>query len=154
MKNACFFPATSRIEGSSDDAKNSASSSCFTSSDACVILNVPRGWAVSSIHQQSQQDRRFARRSNAALDVYLSGEAKSGRGITRNISRRGVFVQTNWRGFLLGARVDLTFVLKEPRVIKLRRFRAIVTRRSAGGLGLKFCAAPRLQRLEDHFSAG
>lgn len=104
---------------------------------------------MSSIHKRSEQDRRIARRNNAALNVYLSGESKSGRGTTRNISRRGVFVQTNWRGFLLGARVDLTFVLKEPRIIKLRRYAAIVTRRSAGGLGLKFCTAPHLQRLEN-----
>lgn len=104
---------------------------------------------MSKTNHKSEQERRLARRNGARLSVYLSGESKSGRGITRDISRQGVFVQTNWRGFFLGARVDLTFVLKESSFIKLRRYAAIVIRRSAGGLGLRFCTAPHLQRLQN-----
>lgn len=109
---------------------------------------------MSKINEKTGQERRFARRSNAVLSVYLSGDSKSGRGTTRDISRRGVFVHTNGRGYFLGARVVLTFVLKECRVIKLRRYAAIVTRRSAGGLGLKFCGAGHLQRLVNSSASG
>ena len=117
----------------------------WLSAGLCAVLStrVPGERFMSRTSEQLEQDRRFARRSSAALSVYLSGESKSGRGTTRDISRRGVFVQTNGRGYFPGARVVLTFVLKECRVIKLRRYSAIVTRRSAGGVGLKFCGAGR-----------
>ena len=99
-------------------------------------------------HLELYGDRRQAKRDRAAVKVYLLGELWSRRGKTRNISRRGVFVETDWQGFFLGTRVDLTFVQKESGVIRLRRYAAVVVRRSDNGLGLQFCWAPHLDRLE------
>ena len=93
------------------------------------------------------QDRRSAQRKNTLLKVYLSGERWTSRGTARDVSRNGVFVETDLRGTTLGTLLDLTFVLRKLEFIKLFRYSAVVVRCADGGLGLKFCWAPRLDRL-------
>lgn len=93
------------------------------------------------------QDRRSAQRKNTTLRVYISGEQWTGRGTARDVSRNGVFVETDLRGTKLGTLIDLTFVLRKLEFIKLFRYSAVVVRNANGGLGLKFCWAPRLDRL-------
>ena len=98
-------------------------------------------------HLNLYGDRRRAKRDGAALKVYLSGELWSHRGTTRDISRRGVFVKTDWDGYVLGTRVDLTFVQKKMAVIELRRYSGIVVRQADGGMALQFCWTPHAERL-------
>ncbi|MCP3870470.1 MAG: PilZ domain-containing protein [Gammaproteobacteria bacterium] len=98
-------------------------------------------------HLNLYGDRRRAKRDSASLKVYLSGELWSHRGTTRDISRRGVFVSTDWEGYALGTRVDLTFVQKKMEVIELRRYSGIVVRQANGGMALQFCWTPHAERI-------
>lgn len=103
---------------------------------------------MSSKYESLQEDRRLARRSDAKLKVYLSGGSWREPGTALDISRRGVFVETTWPGLSYGSKLDLMFVRSDSKVIKVRRYSAIVIRRSANGLGLRFCWSPHLGRID------
>lgn len=55
------------------------------------------------------QERRTAIRFDKAFPVYLAGEEGVTRGIARNISEGGMFIETR-EPYRLGARVRVTFV--------------------------------------------
>ena len=84
-------------------------------------------------------DRRLALREPTRLEVYLQDEPRRLRGTAVDISRRGVFVETEWQSFSIGSLVDLVFVQREPEIISLLRYSAIVVRRYQGGVCLRFC---------------
>jgi hypothetical protein len=56
-------------------------------------------------------------------------------------------VKTDWEGYVLGTRVDLTFVQKKQALIELRRYSGIVVRQATGGMALQFCWTPHAERL-------
>jgi hypothetical protein len=102
---------------------------------------------MSDTYTRTNGDRRITRRCSADLKVYLYGGLWLHHGTARDISRGGVFVTTDWPGLTYGTRLDLMFVQKDPKIIRIRRHSAIVIRKSGDGLGLKFCWSPHLGRL-------
>ncbi|MCB1763648.1 MAG: PilZ domain-containing protein [Gammaproteobacteria bacterium] len=87
------------------------------------------------------RDRRVAKRQVAKLEVYLNNQPVRCRATTLDISRCGVFVQTNRLNFSVGTLVDLVFIQREAKIINLLRYTAIVVRHYPGGVGLRFCTA-------------
>ena len=57
-------------------------------------------------------ERRRQSRFDKVFPVYLSGERGMARGIARNISSGGMFIETN-ASFALGSRVGVTFTTSE-----------------------------------------
>lgn len=55
------------------------------------------------------KDRRTSMRFDKAFPVYLSGEEGMTRGIARNISDGGMFIETR-EPYRLGSRIKITFV--------------------------------------------
>ncbi len=92
-------------------------------------------------------DRRLAKRNRAALKVYLLDNSVPHRGTTSDISRRGAFVETGLRGFVIGTLIDLAFVQQSQGVISLSRYTAVVVRHTDRGLGVRFCWSSRLERI-------
>jgi hypothetical protein len=57
---------------------------------------------------------------------------------SRNISRGGVFLESDYLGFVPGESIELVFTFEHGRVIRLRRHRAIVVHQGFAGAGLIF----------------
>jgi len=57
---------------------------------------------------EQEQDRRKSSRFDKAFTVYLTGDTGLARGIARNISEGGMFIETR-EPFRLGSRIWVTF---------------------------------------------
>jgi len=79
------------------------------------------------------------KRHSASVPVYLSTNEGYKKCTTRNISRGGVFIETEYRGFYGGDTVELVFVQPQANVARIRRYAAKVVHRAFHGLGLRFC---------------
>ena len=89
-----------------------------------------------------KSSRRIVKRHATSVPVYLRTDSGMQPCRTRNISRGGVFVETDLRGFRAGEIVELVFPFAQGSVTKLRRFSAIVVHHGLYGMGVRFCAAP------------
>lgn len=86
--------------------------------------------------------RRIVKRHPTNVPVYLKTDEGLTACRTRNISRGGVFIETDVRGLRAGEMVELVFPFTQGSVTKLRRFTAIVIHQGFYGLGVRFCASP------------
>lgn len=86
----------------------------------------------------SRIKRRIVKRHPAEVRVYLSTSEGYKKCRTRNISRGGVFVETDFRGYFGGDSVELVFVQPQGDITRMRRYVARVVHRAFHGLGLKF----------------
>jgi hypothetical protein len=59
---------------------------------------------------------------------------------TRDISRGGIFLETDYRGFAPGETIELIFPFERGPVVKLRRYPARVIHQGVYGVGLHFHA--------------
>ena len=82
--------------------------------------------------------RRIVKRHPAQVRVYLATSDGYSRCRTRNISRGGVFIETDYRGYLGGDNVQLVFVQPQDDVARIRRYAAVVVHRDYNGMGLRF----------------
>ncbi|MCB1858723.1 MAG: PilZ domain-containing protein [Gammaproteobacteria bacterium] len=105
---------------------------------------------MSGTSFQYQLERRRSKRNIAIIRVFLAGGPWRHQGVTRDISRRGAFVMTDYPGLCSGTRFDLLFVQSMSNVVKIRRYTVEVTRQAFGGVGIIFCASPRLERVSSH----
>lgn len=90
-------------------------------------------------------DRRSAPRSSASLSAYVITKAGHPlRGVTINLSRSGVFVETKarceWR---IGETARLVLALSEGNMVRLARYSVLVVRETQSGIGLAFWRSPR-----------
>jgi hypothetical protein len=85
-------------------------------------------------------DRRIAPRSMSSVRTYLIPPAGSPlRGITKNLSRSGLFLQTPVRAEAsLGKSAMVVFAVERGKVVRLLRYSVIVKRESQHGYGLAF----------------
>ena len=83
--------------------------------------------------------RRIVKRHPAEVRVYLSTSEGYKKCRTRNISRGGVFIETDFRGFYGGDSVELVFVQPQGGgIARMRRYAAHVVHRAFHGMGLRF----------------
>jgi hypothetical protein len=84
------------------------------------------------------RSRRGAPRHLARVRVY----AVTGDGVqacsSRNISRGGIFLESDYLGFVPGESIELVFPFEHGQVVRLRRHRAIVVHHGFTGAGLTF----------------
>lgn len=85
-------------------------------------------------------DRRIAPRSMSSVLTYLIPPAGSPlRGITKNLSRSGFFLQTPVRAeTAVGTSAMVVFAVVRGKVVRLLRYPVIVKRESQQGYGLAF----------------
>ena len=82
--------------------------------------------------------RRIIKRHPASVPVYIL----AGDGFlscqTRNISRGGVFVESDNRSLRRGQQVQLVFPQEQGNVVRMRRYTATVAHVTFHGLGFRF----------------
>jgi len=86
----------------------------------------------------STSSRRSVPRHRARVRVYVDTPAGRLACRTRNISRGGIFLETDYRGFSPGETVELIFPFERGPVVKLRRYAALVVHQGVYGVGLHF----------------
>ncbi len=93
----------------------------------------------------TQRDRRGAPRSAASLSAYLITPAGNHlRGIAKNLSRSGVFVEARVTDeWLVGETARLVFALSDGNVIRLTRYSVLIVREAGHGLGVAFWRSMR-----------
>lgn len=96
----------------------------------------------------TQKDRRGAPRSEASLSAYLiTPSGNQLRGVAKNLSRSGVFVETQTpEEWLVGETARLVFALRKGNVIRLVRHSVLVVREARHGLGVAFWRLPAMRR--------
>jgi len=83
--------------------------------------------------------RRMMQRHRAEVRVYVVTPDGLEVCRTRDISREGAFVETDYRGFRPGEIITLVFPFARGNLVKLRRYPAVVVRHGYRGVGLQFC---------------
>jgi len=85
-------------------------------------------------------DRRVAPRSISSVRTYLIPPASSPlRGITKNLSRSGVFLQMPVRAEAsVGKPAMVVFAVESGKIVRLLRYSVVVKRESQHGYGLEF----------------
>lgn len=85
-------------------------------------------------------DRRLAPRSIFSLRTYLIPPAGNPlRGITKNLSRSGIFLQTPvCASASVGKPAVVVFAVERGKIVRLLRYPVIVKRESKQGYGLEF----------------
>lgn len=103
---------------------------------------------MSRSFTSSWKDRRGAPRSDAALSTYLiTPGGQQLRGVARNLSRSGVFVETTMpEEWLVGETARLIFALSEGNVVRLARYSVLIVREANHGVGVAFWRSMRPTR--------
>jgi hypothetical protein len=83
--------------------------------------------------------RRMMQRHRAEVRVYVVTPDGLQACRTRDISREGAFLETDYRGFLSGETITLVFPFARGNLVRLRRYPAVVVRYAYRGVGLQFC---------------
>ncbi|CAI8919306.1 PilZ domain-containing protein [Methylocaldum szegediense] len=88
----------------------------------------------------SEKERRRAPRLDSRISAYLIMPASAPlRGIAKNISRSGVFIEVAKPSKrLIGETARLVFTLEHGNLIRLARYSVVVVRESQHGIGLGF----------------
>lgn len=93
----------------------------------------------------SEKERRRAPRLDSRISAYLimpSGAPL--RGVARNISRSGVFIETQKPlKRLIGEPARLVFTLEHGNLVRLARYSVVIVRESQHGIGLGFWNSSR-----------
>ena len=90
------------------------------------------------MERRSNQRRRVG---DEVYAYYRIGELR-GRGLVRNLSPDGAFVETGTYELHRGRRVEFVFAYPSGPLIKMRRLRAIVARVTAQGAGIALLTRP------------
>ena len=92
------------------------------------------------------KDRRTGSRKNVSVRVYLGrGGNRRMRGVARDLSETGVYVEADPSELRPNTPVASVFVLEYGRVVRLVRLAARVVRICRQGVALEFIATRRLQ---------
>ncbi|CAL1240805.1 PilZ domain-containing protein [Candidatus Methylocalor cossyra] len=107
-----------------------------------------KSFSMAQTITQPAKDRRGAPRSPISLTAYLiTPSGRQLRGVARNLSRSGVFVETRLPPeWLVGETARLVFALTEGNVVRLAHYSVLIVRESPRGLGLAFWRSMRPAR--------
>ncbi|MGX2039473.1 PilZ domain-containing protein [Methylocaldum sp. MU1018] len=88
----------------------------------------------------SEKERRRAPRLDSQISAYLIMPSSAPlRGVAKNISRSGVFIETKEPlRKLIGEPARLIFTLRHGNLVRLARYSVIIVRESRHGIGLGF----------------
>jgi hypothetical protein len=90
-------------------------------------------------------ERRILERNKVSTPVYLTVPgAKSVRCRAKNLSRKGVFLETKAAWLPAGTVVDLVFTVEVGNTVRLHRRKAVVTHVAKRGAGLMMQGHSRL----------
>lgn len=91
------------------------------------------------------KERRGATRSDTAISAYLITQGgKPLRGIARNLSRSGVFVEIKLpEEWLVGESARLVFAVSDGKVIRLAGYSVLIVREAQNGVGVAFWRSAR-----------
>jgi hypothetical protein len=98
----------------------------------------------------ASKNRRGAPRYTAALGAYLiTPSGRPLRGVARNLSRSGVFMETRVpTEWLVGETAWLIFTVNDGNIVRLIRYSTVVVRESQHGFGLAFWRAIQPSRIQ------
>ncbi|WP_414675381.1 PilZ domain-containing protein [Methylocaldum sp.] len=93
-----------------------------------------------NLKNASPGDRRTAPRSISSVRAYLISPAGGSlRGITKNLSRSGIFLQTAIHpDASVGEPATVVFAVESGKIVRLLRYSVVVKRESRQGYGLEF----------------
>ena len=94
-------------------------------------------------------ERRLKPRVRVDSPVYVSGSRTARqRGVTRDISGHGAFVESSGGSYAVGSSVRLVFVMHCARVAWLYARKGVVVRVAADGAAVAFEYSPYISRLK------
>jgi len=88
----------------------------------------------------AEKERRRAPRLDSRISAYLIMPSSTPlRGVAKNISRSGVFIETTKPlKRLIGEPARLVFTLEHGNLVRLARYSVVIVRESQHGIGLGF----------------
>jgi hypothetical protein len=110
--------------------------------------------AIPFMTRGADMEHRYSGRSQSDLKIVIyKKNILMAMGIIRNIGNEGVFIETRFNELAVNQPLEIEFFSRDTKILKDRRFKALVVHRSANGFGAEIDepdARIRLSLLRNH----